>query len=101
VWLVGAHPSSCNQEQISPVRAPSTRTGRFLVHSTAILRHLTATGTAVDDPAHCSVAVFDRVQPVVHAHDLGNLLGARFLLEVARLLDRDHFALDSSTPSTR
>ena len=52
------------------------------------------------DPAQCSVAVFDRAQSVVHARDLGNLLGPRFLIEVARLLDRYHFALDSSTPPT-
>ena len=47
------------------------------------------------DPAQCSVALFDRAQSVVDADDLGSLLGPRFVLEVAQLLDRYHFGLDS------
>jgi RES domain len=50
------------------------------------------------DPSQGSVAVFDRAQSVLEANDLGSLPGTRFLVDVAQLLDRYHFGLDSSSP---
>jgi len=53
------------------------------------------------DPAHGSVAVFDRAQLVVEARDLGSVLGSRFVVEVAQLLDRYRFGLERSTLPSR
>ena len=55
-----------------------------------------AAGTAVDTIRRSArVALLDRAQSVVQTRDLGSLPGARFLIEVPRLLDRYRFALDS------